>query len=88
MLFYVFLFLWYLEVESNSEIFFEKISMKPNVEKLLLNRGAHFQKNFVGFSWLIHILYNFSRGFHKYNFFQVWTQPVDAQLLPGLPVLF
>ena len=53
-----------------------------------LFRGAHFQKDFVGLSWLIHILNNFSWGFQKYDCFQNWTHPVDAQPLPCLPAQF
>ena len=37
--------------------------------------------------WYI-FFYNFSWGFQKYIFFQDWTHPVDAQLLPGLPAQF
>ena len=55
---------------------------------LIRNRGAHFQNNLVGLSWPIHILNNFSRGFQKYNCFQDWTHPVDAQPLPCLPAQF
>ena len=51
-------------------------------------RGAHFKKKFVRLSWLIDILYKFSWGFQKYNFFQDWIHPIDAQLLLGLPAQF
>ena len=37
---------------------------------------------FVRLSWQICILNNFSWGFTKYNFFQYWTHPVNAQPLP------
>ena len=37
--------------------------------------GAHFKKNFVRLSWLIDILYNFSWGFQKYNFFSRLDTP-------------
>ena len=58
------------------------------LDSLLLccyTRGAHFKKIFVRLSWPIDILYNFSWGFQIYNFFQDWTHPINAQLLPTQP---
>ena len=49
-------------------------------------RGAHSEKNFIRFGWVIDLSKNFPRGFQKCKFYQHTTHPVDAQLLPTQPM--
>ena len=48
-------------------------------------RGAHFEKNFIQFGWVIDISNNFSWGFQKCQFYHCRSHPVDAPSLPTQP---
>ena len=73
-------------VANSMSILIAKFEMVSSTRvPVLYARGAHFERNFIRFGWVMDISNNFSWGFQKCKFYQHRTHPVDAKLLPTQP---